>query len=131
MFRAEQMVRLVVSRNDRHHWNWQIFMGVSPIAVGASDKPFVSKHAAQAAGKLAMRKLAARQQDQRAFDRYSKLQRGTPGLDRKIRFFVGKRIDRLLRAAAHCNDVYLQAEFVRMAECWMREEPGDGSHPAT
>jgi hypothetical protein len=37
---------------------------------------------------------------------------------------VGKRIDRLLRAAARCQGVHLRGDLVRMAERWMREEPG-------
>jgi hypothetical protein len=45
-------------------------------------------------------------------------------LDRKARFFVGKRINRLLRAVVRCQDVLLRGDLVRMAERWTREAAG-------
>jgi hypothetical protein len=121
---CDHKVRLVVTRNDRDYWGWEIFVGASPIAAEASDNPFVSKRAAQAAGKVAVQRLVVRQQDERAFDRFSNLQRGTSALDRKVCFFVGRRIDQLLKAAARCHNVHLQCDLVRMAESWMKEDPG-------
>ena len=129
MSRADQRVRLLITKNAPRFWSWHIFVGTSPIAAGASDNSFVSKRDAQAAGKVAVRRFVARQQDQRALDRYSSLQRGTPALDRQVRFFVGKRIDRLLRAAARCQGVHLRGDLVRMAERWMQEEPGAKYRP--
>src|SRR5258708_4999909 len=134
MSRADQRARLIVARNDRGHWGWEILVGTWPIVTRVSDNSFVynslvynsfvSRRAAQAAGKVAMQRLVARLQDKRAFDRYSNLQRGTPALDRKVLLFVGKRIDRLLSAAARCHNAPLQCDLVRMAEWWMQEDPG-------
>jgi hypothetical protein len=121
---VEQRARLVVTRNERGCWDWQIFLGASVIAAVASDNSFISKRTAQAAGAIAVQRLIARQRDERALDRYSRLRRGTPLLDRKARFFVGKRIDRLLRAVVQCRNALLRGDLVRMAERWMQEEAG-------
>jgi hypothetical protein len=121
---VKQRTRLVVARNERGCWDWHIFLGASPIAAAASDNSFISKRTAQAAGSVAVQRLVARLQDEQAFDRYLSLQRGTPLLDRKARFFVGKRINRLLRAVVRCQDVLLRGDLVRMAERWTREAAG-------
>lgn len=121
MSRTDRKVRLVVTQSEHDSWYWQMFVGQLPLSDGASEDCFVSKQAAQAAGRLARQRIVARQENERAFDKYSSLPRGTPGLDRKLRFFVRKRIDRLLRAASLCRNVHLRSDLVQMAGRWMQE----------
>ncbi len=128
MSRADRRVYLIVTKSERDNWRWQVLVGNVPLSDCASDSCFISRQAAQAAGRLARQRAIARQEDEWAFDKYSNLPRGTPGLDRKLHFFVCKRIDRLLRAAAICRNVDLRSDLVRMAGRWMRQQP-DGRQP--
>ena len=54
-------------------------------------------------------------------------------MDRKLKAFMGRQVERLLDAARDCDDPELQGDILAMAESWMRsslehEEPAERVH---
>jgi hypothetical protein len=54
-----------------------------------------------------------------------KILEGDTVVDRRLKAFVGRQIDRLLDAAKDCNDPELQGDILQMAEYWIRQSVVD------